>query len=114
MLGLESFSHITVLFWFHENDTPEKRKIMQVHPCNNPDNPLTGVFATRSPLRPNLIAMTTCRIMRIVKTRIYVDHIDARDNSPLIDIKCYIPDGLDDDVLIPDWVGNKSDRQDKP
>jgi len=91
LLGLETFSHIIVLYWFHENDNPENRRILQVHPRRNQKNPLTGVFATHAPVRPNLIAMTTCRIESIENCTIKIDHIDACDNTPVIDIKCYIP-----------------------
>ena len=47
--GLGDFSHIDVLYWLHLNDTSEDRKTLQVRPRKNPANPLTGVFATRSP-----------------------------------------------------------------
>jgi tRNA-Thr(GGU) m(6)t(6)A37 methyltransferase TsaA len=105
MLGLEGFSHIHVLFWFHENDTPELRRTLQVHPRKDPANPLTGVFATHSPKRPNLIGLTRCRIIRIEGRRISVEAIDARDGSPVIDIKCFIPDAEPPaDVRLPEWV----------
>jgi len=106
MQGLELFSHILVFYWFHENDTPEKRAVLKVHPSHNPANPLTGIFATHSPMRPNLIALTRCRILKIEGHKIYLDQIDAFDNSPLIDIKCYFPskDG-DIDVRTPNWAG---------
>ena len=105
LLGLELFSHIHVLYWFHENDTPEKRRILQVHPRKNMQNPLTGVFATRSPVRPNLLAMTLCRILSITSNRIRIDKIDAHDDSPVIDIKCYIPPKTPvETILLPDWV----------
>jgi tRNA (adenine37-N6)-methyltransferase len=105
MLGLEGFSHIHVLFWFHENDTPELRRTLQVHPRKDPLNPLTGVFATHSPKRPNLIGLTRCRILGIEGNRIAIDAIDARDGSPVIDIKCFIPDAQPlADVRLPDWV----------
>ena len=45
MLGLDGFSHVMVFFWFHENDTPEGRSVLRVHPRKDPANPLTGVFA---------------------------------------------------------------------
>ena len=45
LLGLEQYSHVWVLYWFHENDNPLDRAILQVHPYRNPANPLTGVFA---------------------------------------------------------------------
>lgn len=105
LLGLTGFSHINVLFWFHENDSDAGRSVLQVHPRRNPENPLTGVFATHSPLRPNLIGLTRCRILSIQGMRIELEAIDARDNTPVIDIKCYIPpeDG-DRDVQLPAWV----------
>jgi tRNA-Thr(GGU) m(6)t(6)A37 methyltransferase TsaA len=91
MAGLTGFSHINVFYWFDQNDTPDKRAVRQVHPCRNPDYPLTGVFATHSPLRPNLIGMSLCEIEKIEGTTIWIDRIDALDGSPVIDIKCYIP-----------------------
>ncbi|HEX5682358.1 MAG TPA: tRNA (N6-threonylcarbamoyladenosine(37)-N6)-methyltransferase TrmO [Desulfobacterales bacterium] len=105
MLGLEGFSHIHVFFWFHENDTAELRRTLQVHPRKDPSNPLTGVFATHSPKRPNLIGLTRCRIRGVAGNRIAIDAIDARDGSPVIDIKCFIPDAQPlSDVRLPDWV----------
>ena len=104
LLGLEQFSHINVLYWFHQNDTPEKRSTLQVHPCKNKKNPLTGVFATHSPLRPNLIAMSLCKILSIEGTTIKIDKIDAFDGSPVIDIKCFFPNKLSlPDVIVPNW-----------
>ena len=105
LLGLEEFSHIYVFYWFHQNDSTGKRKTLQVHPRKDPDNPLTGVFATHSPLRPNLIALTLCRIESIAGNQIRIEDIDAYDGSPVIDIKCYIPGAVPDaDVRLPEWV----------
>jgi len=105
LLGLAGYSHIHVLYWFHENDTPEKRRILRVHPRRNPENPLTGVFATHAPLRPNPIAVTLCRLLSIEVTRIFIDRIDAHDASPVIDIKPYIPPkDPPSDVRLPGWV----------
>lgn len=106
LLGLDGFSHLIVCYWFHENDTPEKRKTLRVHPRKNEKNPLTGVFGTRSPLRPNLIGLTCCRNMGVEKHTIFLDRIDAFDGSPVIDIKpCMPTGGLDlSGVRVPDWV----------
>jgi tRNA-Thr(GGU) m(6)t(6)A37 methyltransferase TsaA len=105
LLGLDKFSHITVCYWFHENDTPETRNVMQVHPRKNKENPLSGVFATHSPLRPNLIAISICKILTIEGNTIHIDKIDAFDGSPVIDIKCFIPSrALKSDIRLPDWV----------
>ena len=103
--GLADFSHITVLYWFDQNDTPDKRAVLQVHPCRNPENPLTGVFATHSPLRPNLIGMSLCEILKIEATSIWIDQIDALDGSPVIDIKCFIPTTRSMEGLrLPPWA----------
>ncbi len=105
LLGLDGFSHIIVCYWFHENDNPENRRILQVHPRKKASNPLTGVFATHAPVRPNLIGITTCRVVSVTGTTIQIDQIDARDGSPVIDIKCYIPDPLKPSaVTVPDWI----------
>jgi tRNA-Thr(GGU) m(6)t(6)A37 methyltransferase TsaA len=106
LLGLNQFSHIHIFYWFDRNDTPEKRAILQVHPRGNKKNPLTGVFATRAPFRPNLIAMSTCKIISIEDCAIRIESIDALDNSPVIDIKPYTPGSeLIPDAKVPDWAG---------
>lgn len=105
LLGLNGFSHVHVLYWLHENDTPEKRAILRVHPRRNPANPLTGVFATHSPVRPNPIALSLCHILSVEGRRIRIQEIDALDGSPVIDIKGYIPyAGEKSDIRLPDWV----------
>jgi tRNA-Thr(GGU) m(6)t(6)A37 methyltransferase TsaA len=106
MDGLEFFSHVNVFFWFHENDSKEGRSVLKVNPCKNPENPLTGVFATHSPLRPNLVGMTRCRITGLDRGRglVHIDEIDAVDGTPLIDIKCYFPpDDAGETIRIPNW-----------
>jgi tRNA-Thr(GGU) m(6)t(6)A37 methyltransferase TsaA len=105
MLGLDGFSHVMVFFWFHENDTPEGRSVLRVHPRKDPANPLTGVFATHSPFRPNLIGYSTCKVLSIDEDRIRIEDIDAIDGSPLIDLKCFVPAAFPDtDIRLPNWV----------
>ena len=105
LLGMEGFSHLQVLYWFHENDDSENRSILQVRPRRNPKNPLTGVFATHAPVRPNLIAVSTCKIESIDGTIIRIEDIDARDGSPVVDIKCYVPEKKAfADLKLPDWI----------
>ena len=87
LLRMEKLSHVWVLWWFDRNDTPEKRAILQVHPRGNPDNPLTGVFATHSPVRPNLIAMTRCKIISVKENVIEIESIDALPDTPVLDLK---------------------------
>ena len=104
--GLDGFAHVFVLYWFDRNDTPEKRSILQVHPRGNKKNPLTGVFACRAPVRPNLIALSLCKIISVKNNIVYIENIDALNNSPILDIKPYIPsiDHILKDVHVPDWL----------
>ena len=105
LLGLDQFSHIAVFYWFQNNDTIENRKVLQVHPRGNKKNPLTGVFATRSPKRPNLIGMSVCKILSIDETIIHIEKIDAFNGTPVIDIKPYMP-AIDtvSNANTPGWV----------
>lgn len=105
LLGLEGYSHIYVFWWFSKNDTPQKRSVLQVRPMGNRENPVTGVFATRSPMRPNLIAMTLCKVISVKKNVVEVENIDAFDDTPVLDIKPFIP-GYDStpDAKLPDWL----------
>ena len=105
LLGVEGFTHIYMIWWFDKNDTPEKRATLQVHPRGNRDNPLTGVFATRSPVRPNLIALTLCKVISVKGNAIEIEKTDAFDGTPVLDIKPFLP-GYDtaDDATIPEWL----------
>jgi len=105
LLGIQGFSHIWVFYWFHENDTPEQRQTLQVHPRRDPANPLTGVFACRSPERPNLIGFTGCRVIKVEGNRLEVADLDARDGTPILDLKPYIPGGdAIPEAVTPEWL----------
>lgn len=106
LLGLDGFSHVWVLWWFDRNDTPAKRSILQVHPRGNPANPRTGVFATRAPVRPNLIAMTLCRVVSVTNGVVEVDAMDAFDGTPILDLKPYTigNDAPEGPLSFPDWL----------
>lgn len=103
--GLDSFSHVYVFYWFDRNDTPQKRSILRVHPQGNKSNPLSGVFATRAPVRPNLIAMSLCKVICVSGSIIEIDQIDAFPETPVIDLKPYIP-SIDTAKVstIPEWL----------
>jgi tRNA-Thr(GGU) m(6)t(6)A37 methyltransferase TsaA len=110
LLGLDGFSHIYVYWWFDRNDTAEQRAILQIHPSppGNMDHPLTGVFATRSPFRPNLIGMTLCKIMSVKKNVVEIERIDALPDTPVLDIKPHVPrfDSAPN-ATIPWWLEKK-------
>lgn len=104
--GLDGFSHVWVLWWFDRNDTPKKRSILQVHPRGNRKNPLTGVFACHSPARPNLIALTLCRVLSVKYNVVEIDKIDAFANTPILDLKAYIPGYHSAKASVPDRLKN--------
>ena len=87
LLGVDGLKTIQVLYWFDRNDSPEKRAILQVHPRGDPERPLRGVFATRSPFRPNLIAISEVRVLAVRDNIIEIDAIDAFADTPVLDLK---------------------------
>lgn len=87
LLGVEELDALWVLYWFDRHDNPAQRSILQVHPRGNPENPLRGVFATRAPVRPNLIALSRVRIVAVRENTIEIDGIDAYADTPVLDLK---------------------------
>ena len=87
LMGLEEEEHILVLFNLHRATQYE----LQLHPGHNPENPIRGVFATRSQYRPNAIAATVAEIVSVEDNVINVTGLDAPDGSPVLDIKPYRP-----------------------
>lgn len=89
--GIEDFSHIIVLYWMHRLESVSGP--LKVHPAGLQDLPLVGLFATRSPRRPNPIGLTTVRLLSRHENRLRVAGLDALDGSPVVDIKPYFPNG---------------------
>ncbi len=105
LMGLDGFSHVVVLYWFDKNDTPQKRRILQVRPRENAQNPLTGVFACRAPVRPNLIGLSVAKMVAVEKNRVQVAGIDAFDRTPILDLKPFIPtDNPTQGIRVPGWA----------
>ena len=102
--GLDGFSHVVVLYWFDKNDTSRKRSILQTRSNRFPDKPVVGVFASRAPVRPNLIALSVCRILSVDGNLVRVNSIDAFNGTPILDLKPHIP-MIDSpgNVKLPDW-----------
>ena len=101
--GLEQFSHIIVLFWMHQmprhDSTPTK-----VHPKGRRDLPLVGLFATRSPQRPNPIGLSVVRLLECQGNTLRVKGLDAINGTPVVDIKPYLPRDLVVGSTSPEWV----------
>jgi tRNA-Thr(GGU) m(6)t(6)A37 methyltransferase TsaA len=84
--GLESFSHVEVLFFF-DRVPPEKVVSAARRPRNNPDWPAVGIFAQRGKGRPNRIGSTICRVLRREGRKLHVAELDAIDGTPVLDLK---------------------------
>lgn len=87
LLGVDELKSLWVFYWFDRNDSPEKRAILQVHPRGDGSRPLRGVFATRSPFRPNLIAQSEVSVLAVRGNIIEIDGIDAYADTPVLDLK---------------------------
>ncbi len=86
LLRIEDQRYLQVIFWFHRREK-ESREVTRVHPMRRKDIPLHGVFATRSPTRPNPLGMTTVRLLEASRGTLYVRGLDALHGTPIVDIK---------------------------
>jgi len=101
--GIEEFSHVEVLFFFHRVD-PSKIVHGARHPRNNRDWPAVGIFGQRGKNRPNRIGSTICRVLRREGRRLYVGELDAIDGTPVLDIKPVMRELLPrEEVRQPAW-----------
>lgn len=107
--ALDGFSNINVLWWFSDFDDVQFRSTLQSEKPYKGAPDVIGVFATRSPLRPNPIALTTVNVIHIdyEKGIIHIAYIDANDHTPVLDIKPYTP-SLDrvENPSVPSWCSH--------
>ena len=102
--GIDAFSHIVVLFWPHL--LPEdRRNLRKVHPMGRKDVPQQGIFATRSPARPNPVLVSSVQILERQGNILRVKGLEALDGSPVIDIKpvTRLNDGVENPTF-PEWI----------
>jgi len=101
--GLEGFSHIWVIWWLDRSEGP--LDTLHVRPERRAEMPLVGVLATRSPRRPNPIALTAVRLLARQGARLRVRGLDACQGTPVLDIKPYLRRGdLIAEATAPDWL----------
>jgi len=104
--GLDGFGHIHVLWWSHHLDTPEYRSVLEAEqPYKNAPASM-GIYATRSPLRPNPICISTVDIISVDVENglVIIPWIDAEEGTPILDIKPYHPSSdRIHDVHMPEW-----------
>lgn len=86
LTGLETFSHVEVIFYF---DRVKSEQIVTAaeHPRENPDWPKVGIFAQRKKSRPNRLGLTTVKIVSLVDRCLTVTGLDAIDGTPVLDLK---------------------------
>ncbi len=104
--GLEGFSHLNIIWWFSDYaDTASRNTLKTERPYKTAPEVL-GIFATRSPLRPNPLALTTVAVLYIDYNNgiIHIPYIDASNETPVLDIKPYTP-SLDrvEKPAVPEW-----------
>jgi tRNA-Thr(GGU) m(6)t(6)A37 methyltransferase TsaA len=101
--GLAGFSHIIVLYWMHLATFDEKH--LKGAPMGNQSVPHQGIFALRTPRRPNPIGKITVKLLEVRGNILKVQGLDAIDGSIVLDIKSYIP-GYDSakNAVVPVWV----------
>jgi hypothetical protein len=91
LAGIEAGQEIVLLTWFHQG----RRDVLQLHPRWDADAPLTGVFTTRSPDRPNPVGLHRVRVIEVDRNRLRVAPLEAMDGTPLIDIKPVLSESAD-------------------
>jgi len=104
IVGLDAFSHLVVVYYFHKVD-PSTIEQTARHPRENPAWPKIGIFAQRVKNRPNLLGVSTCQILRVDGLKIHVQGLDAVDGTPVLDLKPhmtgYEPRGK---IREPEWA----------
>ena len=111
LLGLDTYSHIVVLFWPHQVTEEVRGSKPRLHPRDDPQNPLQGVLATRAQIRFNPILTTTVPLLGVKKNVLNVRGLDAIDGTPVLDVKPYIPyfDSIPE-AKVPAWISRSNQR----
>jgi tRNA-Thr(GGU) m(6)t(6)A37 methyltransferase TsaA len=103
--GVEDFSHLIILYWIHLRDNEDERRTLLVFPRKHRINVETGVFACRSPSRPNPIGLCVVELLKVEECVLTVKDLDAIQGSPIADIKPYIPEADSiPDAQVPEWT----------
>ena len=88
LAGLVPGDEVVVVTWLHLGD----RTTLAVHPRGDTSRPVTGVFATRSPDRPNPIGLHRSRVLAVAGARLTVSGLEAVDGTPVVDVKIALGD----------------------
>jgi tRNA-Thr(GGU) m(6)t(6)A37 methyltransferase TsaA len=101
--GIEGFSHVWILWWLDRSGPPPDD--LRVHPERREELPLVGILATRSPVRPNPLAMTAVALLGREGRLLRVRGLDACKGTPVLDVKPYLRRGdLVPEATMPPWL----------
>jgi len=108
LTNINGFSHLQVVWWGHLYDSPQARAHLVAEKPYKKGPDAIGVFATRSPVRPNPILITTIAVQRIdfEKGIIYTPYIDAEEGTPVLDIKPYHLSERVRECSVPEWCSH--------
>jgi tRNA-Thr(GGU) m(6)t(6)A37 methyltransferase TsaA len=105
---IEGFSHLTLIWYLHR--VCEERLVVTPFLDDQPH----GIFATRAPARPNPIGLSVVRLVKVEGTRLHIEDVDMLDESPLLDIKPYVPSFDDRSPARTGWYRDRLDRSEPP
>jgi tRNA-Thr(GGU) m(6)t(6)A37 methyltransferase TsaA len=107
--GIAGYSHLIVLYWAHLRDNEDERRTLLVFPRRHGRKIETGVFACRSPSRPNPVCLCVVELLEFEGCSLKVRGLDAELGSPVLDIKPYHPhsDSIPN-AKFPEWVLNRT------
>lgn len=101
---LQGFSHIILIYYFHQSSGYDLLTTPFL------DQQPRGVFATRAPKRPNAIGLSVVRLLKVANHIVYVENVDMLDETPLLDIKPYVPDFDVHRAEKTGWIRQKSTK----
>ncbi len=100
--GIDQFSHLWIIFYFNHIPAPDA---LCIRPMKRGEMPLVGIFATRSPQRPNPIGIRAVALLKVRDNVLRVRGLDALDGTPVLDIKPYLSRGdAIPDARVGEWV----------
>lgn len=101
---LDGFSHITLIYHLHKSEGFQ----LNVKPFM--DDQLRGIFSTRAPKRPNAIGLSVVKLIKVENNILFIENIDVLDETPLLDIKPFIPDIDSPKVDKLGWLEGKANK----
>ncbi|WP_026674836.1 SAM-dependent methyltransferase [Alkalihalobacterium bogoriense] len=110
LAGIEHFSHLEIIYYFHKVKE-ENIEVGARHPRNNLELPKVGIFAQRGKNRPNRLGLTTVRLLKREGRELYVQRLDCLNETPILDIKPVMEEFLPkESIKQPEWTRDIMER----